>query len=121
MDPLLNEAFKQGLGEFVILAIMLEVVLVAGGGLLAHPILVYLGRISSGLYIFHQTVPRGRGARATVPAAQDALHVRPRPPVSFARGPPARGSAARIVEVERGARGPSHQHPLAEGVQRQHR
>ena len=38
----------------LILASMLGVVLVAGGGLLAHPVLVYLGRISYGLYVFHQ-------------------------------------------------------------------
>jgi peptidoglycan/LPS O-acetylase OafA/YrhL len=40
----------------LILASMLGVVLVAGGGLLAHPVLVYLGRISYGLYVFHLAV-----------------------------------------------------------------
>lgn len=51
----------------VILAIMLGVVLMAGGGLLAHPILVYLGRISFGLYIFHQAVAQGVLLHVDVP------------------------------------------------------
>ncbi len=40
----------------LILARMLGVVLMAGGGLLALPVLVYLGRVSYGLYVFHLMV-----------------------------------------------------------------
>jgi peptidoglycan/LPS O-acetylase OafA/YrhL len=40
----------------LILAGILGVVLMAGGGFLAHPVLVYLGRISYGLYVFHLMV-----------------------------------------------------------------
>jgi peptidoglycan/LPS O-acetylase OafA/YrhL len=38
-----------------------------GGGLLAHPIPVYLGRISFGLYIFHQAVAQGVLLHVDVP------------------------------------------------------
>jgi len=51
----------------LILAIMLGVVLMARGGLLAHPIPVYLGRISFGLYIFHQAVAQGVPLHVDVP------------------------------------------------------
>jgi peptidoglycan/LPS O-acetylase OafA/YrhL len=51
----------------LILAIMLGVVLMARGGLLAHPIPVYLGRISFGLYIFHQAVAQGVLLHVDVP------------------------------------------------------
>jgi len=40
----------------LILAGMLGVVLMAGGGPFAQPALVYLGRISYGLYVFHLMV-----------------------------------------------------------------